>query len=140
MKLNNEKTQEIGKLLLRIGISLLFIWFGISQLANPNHWLGFLPAWTNNLPITQVTFVYLNGSAEIILALFLIAGLYTRTAAIILALHLLGIALSMSYSPTMIRDLGLAIATGAIFLNGPDKYTLDKKLSGSQELYQNTSF
>ena len=109
--MESEKITECAKTTLRIGMALVFLSFGVMQLSSPEQWLGFLPEWTTNLQMSQTIFVYLNGSAEIILGLFLIVGLYTRAAALLLGLHLLGISLSVGYSPTMIRDLGLTIAT-----------------------------
>ena len=44
-----------------------------------------------------------------------------------IALHVLGIAIGIGYNDIAIRDYALAIASFAVFLNGADKYCLDKK-------------
>lgn len=125
---SDETISQKSKIIMRISIALLFLWFGVSQLHSPSSWTGFLPDWTNSLSMSPSILIYLNGSLEITFGLFLISGLFTRISSLILGLHLLGIALSMPYSPTMIRDLVLSVVTIIVFFNGSDDLTLDKKL------------
>lgn len=121
---------EIAKPILRISMSLVFLYFGFQQILSPNAWTGFVPDFVTSLvsPIlTANNIVMMNGILEITLGIFLIIGIYTRFSAIILSLHLLGIAASVGFSPIGARDFGLAMATLAAFFNGPDKYCLDMK-------------
>jgi uncharacterized membrane protein YphA (DoxX/SURF4 family) len=111
---------------LRIGLSLIILWFGAQQLMHVSDWVGYLPEWTTALPVTPEQLVYLNGLFEIVFGLFLLAGFYTRIAALLLALHMLEIVHAVGYGPTGARDLGLAFAIIAIFLQGPDKLSVDK--------------
>ncbi|MEK6895341.1 MAG: DoxX family protein [Nanoarchaeota archaeon] len=122
MKINGEN----GKIVLRISLSLIFLWFGINQIYSPTNWTGFVPSFVSSI-ISPGTVVLMNGALEIILGLFLIFGLYVRFSSFILSIHLLGIALSMGYNAVAVRDLGLAFATLAIFFNGADKWCLDYK-------------
>ena len=119
-------TSDHGKALLRISLSLLFLWFGVSQLYSPAEWTGVVPAQISSI-ISAGTIVMLNGALEIILGLMLLSGIYVRFSALVLGLHLLSIALSMGYSSVAIRDLALALATLSIFLIGPDNLTIDKR-------------
>ena len=119
-------TSDHGKALLRISLSLLFLWFGVSQLYSPTEWTGFVPAQISSI-ISAGTIVMLNGALEIILGLMLLSGIYVRFSALVLGLHLLPIALSMGYSSVAIRDLALALATLSISLIGPDNLTIDKR-------------
>ncbi|MDD5318322.1 MAG: DoxX family membrane protein [Candidatus Pacebacteria bacterium] len=119
--------KSFSHILLRISMSLVFLWFGFQQLASPTDWIGFLPTWTVSLPISQIGFVYLNGWFEVVAGLFLLAGFYTRAAALLLGLHLLGIAYTIGYGAIAVRDVGLALATLSVFLYGRDKWSLDKK-------------
>lgn len=114
--------------ILRIGMSLVILWFGSQQLMHPSMWTGFLPGWVSSLPLTPITFIYLNGWLEIITGILLLIGLFTRVVGIILALHLLGIVFSVGYTATSVRDFGLTIALVSIFLNGEDAWSLDRKL------------
>ena len=66
-----------------------------------------------------------NGIFETILAVALGVGYFTRLAAFLAALHILGIGISLGYSDIAIRDIGLAIASFAVFLQGPDQYCIE---------------
>ncbi|MEK6927400.1 MAG: DoxX family protein [Nanoarchaeota archaeon] len=111
---------------LRISISLVFLWFGITQVISPTNWTSFLPNFILNFGWNPEIFIYLNAALEIILGIFLLIGLFVRFSAFILAIHLLFISFSLGYNAVAIRDLGLTLATLSIFLTGPDEYCLDK--------------
>jgi uncharacterized membrane protein YphA (DoxX/SURF4 family) len=112
---------------LRISVSLVFLWFGISQLTSPSDWTVFLPSWTSSLLISQNVIIYFNGTFEVILGLALILGIWTRLIALVLSLHLFSITLALGYGPLAVRDFGLALATFSIFLNGADWLCLIRK-------------
>jgi uncharacterized membrane protein YphA (DoxX/SURF4 family) len=120
-------------------MSLVFLWFGTQQLMSPAGWTGFIPEFVvNMLPVSAETFVLGNGLMEIVLGIALILGIFTRPVALILALHMLGIAASIGLTPTGVRDFGLAFATTAIFLFGADYWTLDRKVRGKRTETQTT--
>jgi uncharacterized membrane protein YphA (DoxX/SURF4 family) len=120
-----EKLKIFAPTFLRISMGLVIVWFGIQQVTDPSSWLAYLPPWTTALPISQMTIVYLNGTFEVIFGVFLILGFYTRIVALILALHLLDIAYTVGYGAIGVRDFGLAMSTGAIFLYGADAFSFD---------------
>ena len=115
----SEKMQRIGFILLRIGMALVFIWFGTEQLIQPKAWTGFVPTWAvpSFLNVTQM--VLINGLFEIVASSLLILNVFTRFVALLLALHLIGIAATIGINPIGVRDLGLAIATFSLSLLGP---------------------
>ena len=121
------KKEDIPKPLLRITLSLVFLYFGYQQVTSPDNWIGFIPEFLTNSFLSPNNFVMFNGIMELSLGIFLIIGLYTRFSSFILSIHLLGIAASIGISPIGIRDFGLTIATFVVFLNGVDNYCLDKK-------------
>lgn len=112
--------------IVRIGISLVVIWFGVQQMQNPISWLPVLPEWTQSLPISQVALIYLNAWFEIVFGLLLLVGFYTRPVALLVALHLLDITFTVGYGAIGVRDFGLAMSAMAIFVNGYDKLCVDK--------------
>jgi uncharacterized membrane protein YphA (DoxX/SURF4 family) len=114
---------------VRIGISLVFLWFGSSQLADVQAWAGWLPGWTASLPLSGENLVRLNGTFEVVFGSLLLLGLYVRPVALLLALHMFQIALTVGYSEIGVRDFGLAMATTSIFLHGSDRFTLDAFLA-----------
>ena len=126
MKIDNYK--KYSPSLLRIALSLVFLWFGSNQLINTELWISFLPSWTGSLPLSQTSFVLFNGIFEIVLGSLLLLGLLTRIASLLLSLHLFGIAFSLGYNDLAIRDLGLALATFSVFLHGNDLLCLDNKI------------
>ncbi|MDP3882341.1 MAG: DoxX family protein [Nanoarchaeota archaeon] len=121
-----EKLERLSKPVLRISMGIVFLWFGSQQLTNPERWTGFVPAFASFFG-SPYNLVLGNAIFELIFGAFLILGLYTRLSAVLLSLHLFGIAFSIGMTPVGIRDLGLALATLVIFLGGKDQYSLDNK-------------
>jgi uncharacterized membrane protein YphA (DoxX/SURF4 family) len=121
---------HVAKPLLRIALSLVFLYFGFSQIISPDNWAGFVPNFLNGSIFSANNWVVFNGMLEITLGIFLLIGLYTRFASLILSIHLFFIAISIGFSPLGIRDFGLALATLAVFFNGTDVFCIEsgKKL------------
>lgn len=122
-----ERFKEYSPVLLRVSISLVFLWFAFNQLIFTDNFIGFIPDWVvSAFGVSPALFVIANGVLELIFGLFLIIGINVRLSAFILGLHLFGISLSLGYGPTMIRDLGLSIATLVVLLNGKDRFCIEK--------------
>lgn len=118
-----------GTTFLRIGISLVILWFSIQQFIQPEMWVGFIPDYILKIsPVGATTLVHLNGALELVFGTSLLFGFFTRISALILALHLADITFTIGYNSIGVRDLGLTIATFAIFLNGADHISLDRVL------------
>jgi uncharacterized membrane protein YphA (DoxX/SURF4 family) len=111
---------------LRVGIGAVMVWFALRQLDNPSAWIFYLPAWTQSLPVNQIGFIYLNAWFELTFGALMIVGFYTRVTAFFLAVHLLGIAYSIGYNETGVRDFGLTIALVAISLYGTSRWSADE--------------
>lgn len=115
---------NISLRLLRYAFFLLFAWFGIQQLQDPSAWVGFLPTWTGYLPIPGPMLVQLNGWFEIIASIALLFGVFTRIIAVILSLHLIGIAIQAG-GAIGVRDAALAVIGIAIAFAKEDSWTMD---------------
>ena len=113
--------------LLRAGLVVLFLWFGLSQVTTPGDWLAWVPEWTSAFGVSASTIVLLNGAFEVVLGALLAVGFYTRIAALLLSIHLLFIAYEVGYNDVGVRDFVLAIATLSLALFEPDQYTIDKR-------------
>lgn len=122
-----EKMKECSPVVLRVGLALVMYWFGFTQIFNPSRFAGLIPDVIANIFGSAQTVSFINGIAEVILATFLITGLFTRIVAWLLAIHLAGITLILGWTPNGIRDFGLTMALVAVALHGPDKYSLDRK-------------
>ena len=118
--------KEAAPIVLRIAVSLVFLWFGSQQIMNTKMWLSFVPDVAVSMSgLTASTLVHFNGALEIVFGLALIAGFFTRISALVLALHLFGITMTLGLSPIGVRDFGLSFATLAVFLYGCDSLSLD---------------
>jgi uncharacterized membrane protein YphA (DoxX/SURF4 family) len=120
--------QKYSKPILRIALSLVFLYFGYQQITNPDAWTNFIPSAILFFGISAKTLVLTNAFLELGFGTLLLIGLYTRVASFILAMHLFGIAFSIGFNPLGMRDFGLAFATLVIFFNGIDWLCIDKKL------------
>lgn len=111
---------------LRIGLALVFLWFGTQQIIDPSAWVGYIPEGIVGIfSLSALKLVYLNGLFEIVFASALLLGYFTRFSALLLALHMLDITYVVGFDAIGVRDFGLAIATVAIFMNGVDIFSLD---------------
>ncbi len=111
-------TGGLSQIVLRVGIGLVIIWFGLQQVTNPSGWTAYLPSFVKSLPLSEISFVYLNGYFEIIFGVLMIAGFYLRIVALLLAIHMAGIVFSVGYNEIGVRDFGIFIALVSIFLYG----------------------
>jgi uncharacterized membrane protein YphA (DoxX/SURF4 family) len=126
--MNLDRFRPIAPAVLRIGIALVFLWFGLQELTNPTDWTSYIPSFATKLShLNAYTLTYINGSFEVLAGLLLILGLWTRIVAALLFLHLLSILSVVGYNPIGVRDFGLMIASLSIALSGQDKFTLDNK-------------
>ena len=125
------RLRRFSPIFLRYSMALLFLWFGISQLVNAGMWVAWLPSWIESLPIEPLTFIYLNGLFETIFGAFLGLGIFTRLSALLLSLHLFGIAFSIGYNDIGVRDFCLALGTLAVAFHGSDAWSYDTKLRKS---------
>lgn len=100
---------------LRVGLAVVFLYASISSFANPNDWIGFLPSLiTSYFPAETVLKLFSIG--EIVLAIWLLVGLYTRLAALAAAAMLAGIIISNpSLFAISFRDAGLFFSAIALF-------------------------
>jgi uncharacterized membrane protein YphA (DoxX/SURF4 family) len=110
---------------LRIGIALVFLWFGVNQILSQDLWVGYVPDFVQSLTsawfgMSATTLVVINGAFEVVFGLCLLFGIYIRLSATLLALHMAGIVFSVGWSATGARDFGIAVATIAIALYGKE--------------------
>ncbi len=120
------RSRNYSPAVLRMGLSLVFLWFGISQLARPESFLGYVPQWLSSY---SDMLLFGNGLFDLLIGALLLLGVFTRIAALIGGLHLLSISLfSVGYNEVGVRDAGLAVAAFSVFLNGEDSFCLGRML------------
>ena len=122
------RIQPYAPIVVRLGMSAVFIWFGLSQLIDPAPWTGYVPDAAASLVGGNVTLlVLLNGWFEVVAGLTLALGLQVRLVSFLLGAHLIVISTSLGTSALAIRDYGLSIATLSIVLAGPDIASFDHR-------------
>lgn len=122
---NNPSTAPLT--FLRIGLSVVYIWFAVQQFLHTQMWTSYIPDWVINLSgFDTTTLVHMNGAFELVFGIALLSGICTRTSALLLGLHMVEIMYTVGYDSIGVRDFGLAIGTLAIFLYGADRFCVDK--------------
>ncbi len=124
MQLFIQRASVYASLVLRCGLAVVILWFGVQQLLNAEAWTIWLPSWTAISGIAPSTIVYLNGGFEVAAGTALLFGFWTRLVAFVLFLHMSLIVFDIGLNPTGVRDFGLAIALLAIALREEKKSVL----------------
>jgi uncharacterized membrane protein YphA (DoxX/SURF4 family) len=123
---NNPK---LANLILRVGLGITVLWFGVSQLISPSEWIGFLPVWAFDLNfVSTITLVYLNGIFETLGSLAFIFNQYTKFFSILLAIHMGFIIFHLGYNDLAIRDFGILVGFLALVFMSENKGIFDKFL------------
>jgi uncharacterized membrane protein YphA (DoxX/SURF4 family) len=126
MRITFKKNPDVAFLVLRLGLAFVFIWFSVNQFLNPGDWTSYLPSWVGSLGVSAESFVLMNALVELVAGILLALGAWTRLAALVLGVHLIGIALSVGYNAVAVRDIGLAIATFALVWGGAGLWSIDQ--------------
>lgn len=105
---------KLAPLFLRIGLATVFLFAAVSSFVSPDDWVGYLPSFVKAIvPATVVLAVF--SVIELLLAAWLLSGVYVRFAALLAAVMLLGIVVSnFSLLPISFRDIGLIFAALAL--------------------------
>jgi uncharacterized membrane protein len=102
--------------LLRIGISIPMIAFGIHQLVKPEGWTDYLPEWLKKLsPISSEADIRIHSLGNFLLGIMLLINAFpkfTGWATLIWWITILPFALKFKWSIGL-RDLSIILATGA---------------------------
>ncbi len=118
--------QNLTPLLLRFGLAFVFAYAAIGSLVNPDEWIGYLPSQlTEHLSATLL--IKFFGVYELLLAVWLLSGVYVRYAALLCAATLGGIIVSnLGILIVTFRDIGLLFAALALTLAKPNVAKTDK--------------
>lgn len=100
-------------LALRIGLAVVFMWFGIDKFIDPVHWLGWVPQSVQNIltgiGMSGQNFILLNGIFEVLVAVSLLSGYFIRIFATVALVFLVVVTLVHITGATeiIVRDVGL---------------------------------
>ena len=102
-------------LALRLGLGLVLIYAGVSILANPDSWIGYVPQWVGKIAAPE-TFLTVHGIFELILGALIITGFFLPIASLLLFLDMGSILLFYGVDDVTFRDFGLLMSAFALFL------------------------
>jgi uncharacterized membrane protein YphA (DoxX/SURF4 family) len=115
MSAHTSTPANLTPILLRIGLSIIFLYASISSLKNPQDWIGYLPQFLRD-SVSATTLLHVFSAYEIVLAAWLLSGKYVKYAALLCAATLSGIVLSnFSLFAITFRDIALTFAALALF-------------------------
>lgn len=103
-----------SKLILRIGLGLVFLYFSLNQFFNPVFWQDLVPAFFTEF-VSAKNIIYLNAFFDFLVALFLILNKYLKIVTFLAFLHLLILSFYLGFNPSGVRDFGLAMSVLALF-------------------------
>lgn len=126
-------TQNWGIAILRVGLGLMLLWFGISEVLDPELWSSYIPEYALALA-PAVTLVYVNAAFEILFGAALVLGVFVRIAALFSGLHIALIALHLGYNEIAIRDAALAAMGIGLSLLPLDRFTLKRLVKRGSSL------
>jgi len=135
---NLTRTKYFTPMMIRLCIGLVITWFGLNQMFNPEQWLIWLPKWALALP-DPVMFVFAHGLVEVVCAVCLLGGYFTRISALVMFANILGTAMLLGFNDLGIRDFALSIMVLSVFLHGPDAWCLDRVLSKRRQAHETSA-
>jgi uncharacterized membrane protein YphA (DoxX/SURF4 family) len=106
--------QDLATLLLRSGLVVILLYAAIGSFADPKEWIGYFPSiLTDHLP--AATLLKIFSVYELVLAAWLLSGVYVRWAALLCAITLGGIVLAnFELFAITFRDIALIFAALAL--------------------------
>lgn len=123
------RLRQLRHLLMRIGISLVFLIFGIWEITSPAHWASYVPSFLTSTQNT-LTLVRIHGSLLLIIGLAILTGTYLRIAAslgsIILLLIIVSLMIDTGYIEIVVRDVALLFLAVSVALDEERYLTLTK--------------
>ena len=117
--------QKYAPLILRIGLSALFVCFGMEQILDGLSWVSWVPEWAVNLfHVSPALIVMGNGFLELGGGVLLAFGVFTRFVALILAIHTLLIAFQIGITAIGVRDMAIVASLLSLSCFGRDRWSL----------------
>ena len=111
---------------VRLGIAVVFLWFGVDKFFRPLVWFGFVPEFAVGLnPLSPNAFMYVQGVVETALGFLLLIGFFTRIASAAAAFIMFFVVLSLGFNDLGIRDFAVFCIAVALSLSDPVKPSLD---------------
>lgn len=110
---------------VRIGLVIVFGWFGIDKFIHPNYWIqAWVPQWAVDLVgsfgLGATQLIYVLGVVEILIAVSIATGVFIKIASLLALALIVGIVILHGFGEIAVRDIGLMGGLLAIIL-WPDR-------------------
>jgi len=106
--------KNVAPLMLRLGLATVFVYAAVASFVAPREWVGYLPH-VLTAHVQADLLLHFFSVYELLLAAWLLSGVYVRFAGLLCALTLVGIVASnFSLFAISFRDIGLAFAALAL--------------------------
>ena len=110
-----------SQLVLRLGMSAVFLWFGVDKFIQPQYWVhAWMPQWAQQFAqgvgMSVENVVFLIGIFEVLVAISLATGFFSRMFASAAIAFLLTIVVTSGLSEITVRDIGLIAALTALVI------------------------
>lgn len=103
---------RISHLVLRLGLAIVFLYFGIDKFFHPNYWLNawfppFFISLSASIHVSVNYFVYSMGVFELLVGISLISNMFVDFFTLLATISLVAILLFHGINENLIRDVGL---------------------------------
>lgn len=126
--MRSERAVDASSFVLRLGLAIVLLDFGLDKMSNPGLWLMYVPTAMSGLAgdMTSLTrAVQAQGLLELVVGAHLGIGFLTRQFAACSTILLFAVILAIGWTPVGIRDAGLLSVACAIVVLGPGRFSLD---------------
>jgi uncharacterized membrane protein YphA (DoxX/SURF4 family) len=103
---------QISRLILRLSLAAVFLWFGIDKFFDPAYWLN---TWVPNsvvsfgavLHISSNAIVYGIGVMELLVGISLASNMFVDFFALVATVFLIAVSLFHGFGDILVRDIGI---------------------------------
>lgn len=109
----------LSLLVLRIGLAISFALTGFLILKDDDNWTHMLPDWFSMRIPSARLFMTVTAWTDLVLSIWIFSGFFTGIAALVAALHLLGVLIVSGKKEfhEVYRDIGLLFAAASLAIN-----------------------
>lgn len=120
---NNNQKFITGYHVLRVGLSITFIWIGILIIKSPESWGGYLQPWAVKLlPISIEKALLSTAVLDIFIGFLFLIDWFTWIAAFLGSLHLVIVLTVSGITDITVRDIGLLSASLVVLIESLPDY------------------
>lgn len=114
LKIDVKENNKAASLLIRIGLAAVLIYASVSSFKTPADWIGYLPHFLTSR-VSGTILLHVFSVYELLLAVWLLSGLYIKFAASIAVLTFSGIILTNTgLLAVTFRDITMVFASLAL--------------------------